>query len=47
MEFEFEKSNKEIENKIVKTESWLKLKEKDLKKMKACSQMVLNQRSNL
>lgn len=47
VEFEFEKSNKEIENKIVKTESWLKLKEKDLKKMKACSQMVLNQRSNL
>lgn len=36
-----------MEGRIGKAESWLKLKDKDLKKMKACSQMVLNQRSTL
>ena len=36
-----------MEVSIGKAESWLKLKDKDLKKMRACSQMVLNQRSNL
>ena len=38
---------KRMESDITKAEGWLKLKEKDLKKMKACAQMVLNQRSNL
>lgn len=38
---------KRLEAEVAKIEGWLKLKEKDLKKMKACAQMVLNQRSNL
>lgn len=28
-------------------EGWLRIKDRDLKKVKACSQMVLNQRNNL
>ena len=38
---------KRLETEITKAEGWIKLKDKDLKKMKACAQMVLNQRSNL
>ena len=47
VELGLEDNKKQMEEKIIKAESWLKLKEKDLKKIKACSQMVLNQRSNL
>lgn len=38
---------RETEQAVAKAEGWLRLKEKDYKKMRACSQMVLNQRSNL
>lgn len=37
----------ETEGKIQKVEGWLRMKDRDLKKVKACSQMVLNQRNNL
>lgn len=43
----YTKQHQEIENKAAKIDGWIRIKERDLKKVKACSQMVLNQRSNL
>ena len=54
LEKEFEKLDEsygkqedEIKNKMTKIQGWVRIKERDLKKLKACSQMVLNQRSTL
>ena len=43
----YNKQFHQVEAKISKVEGWLRMKDRDLKKVKACSQMVLNQRNNL
>ena len=43
----YTKKEEDIDSKTTKIQGWLRIKERDLKKLKACSQMVLNQRSTL
>ena len=43
----YNKQEEQIKTKMTKIQGWIRIKERDLKKLKACSQMVLNQRSTL